>query len=114
MVFAIAMMPLWMLTLGSTVFEDANLRIPYRNIATFAVALIVPLFIGLMIQRYLPKFAKFLVRILKPFAIFLIVFIVVFAIWTNLYLFQILTWRVSPQTSIHYLIFFMTGIRTFC
>ncbi|CAL8138114.1 unnamed protein product [Orchesella dallaii] len=91
---AFLMMPLWILTLGSTIFLEANLTIPFSKIATFAIALVVPLAIGIGIQRKLPKVAKFLVRILKPFAILLIVFIVGFAIYTNLYLFELLTWQV--------------------
>jgi sodium/bile acid cotransporter 3/5 len=88
------MMPLWILTLGATIMDDAKLKIPYMNIASFAIVLIVPLTIGIIIQRTLPKTGKFLVRILKPFAIFLIIFIVVFAIYTNLFLFKLFSWEV--------------------
>ena len=90
----VAMMPLWILSLGRTIFDDAKLGIPYRNIANFAVALIVPLTIGIIIRRFSEKVANFLVKILKPFAVFLIVFIVVFAIYTNLYLFKLFTFEV--------------------
>jgi sodium/bile acid cotransporter 3/5 len=88
------MMPLWIMTLGSTIFAEANLTVPYSKLATFAVALVVPLAIGIVIQYKLPKIAKGLVRILKPFAVFLILFIIAFAVYTNLYLFQLFTWRV--------------------
>jgi len=91
---AFFMMPLWILTLGASIMREANLGIPYRNIATFAVALIVPLAIGIVIQRTLPRAAKFLVRILKPFALFLIIYIVVFAVYTNLFLFQLFSWQI--------------------
>lgn len=60
-----------------------------------AMGLIVPLIIGLLIQRYLPRLAKLLVRILKSCASLLIIFIVIFAIVTNLYLFELFTWQVS-------------------
>ncbi|XP_035712992.1 ileal sodium/bile acid cotransporter [Folsomia candida] len=91
---AFIMMPLWMLTLGSTIFKDANLTVPYSKIATFAGCLVIPLAIGVGIQFKWPKVAKFLVRVLKPFALFLIVFIVVFAVYTNLFLLQLLTWEI--------------------
>lgn len=91
---AFGMMPFWIFTLGKTIFDKANLGVPYMRIATFAIGLIVPLFIGLAIQRYLPRLAKILVRILKPFASCLIVFIVVFAIITNLYLFELFSWKI--------------------
>lgn len=89
------MMPLWLFTLGRTIFDKAKLTVPYAKIASFAVALIVPLGIGLLIQRYLPRLAKLLVRILKPFSTLLILFIIIFAIVTNLYLFKLFSWEVS-------------------
>ncbi|CAG7721857.1 unnamed protein product [Allacma fusca] len=91
---AFAMMPLWILTLGKTIFDEADLTVPYSKIGTFAVTLVVPLIIGIIIRRFSTKFANILVKILKPFAVFLIIFIVVFAIYTNLYLFQLFTWQI--------------------
>lgn len=95
------MMPLWMLTLGSTIFKDANLTVPYSKIATFAGCLVIPLAIGVGIQYKWPNVAKFLVKILKPFAVFLIVFIIIFAVYTNLYLFQLFTWQVQFSQSLY-------------
>lgn len=89
------MMPLWMFSLGSTIFADAKLTIPYSKIATFFVSLVVPLALGIGIQMKWPKVAQFLVRILKPFAIFLILFIVIFAVTTNFYLFKLFSWQVG-------------------
>jgi len=88
------MMPLWLFTLGKTIFDKANLTVPYAKIGTFAIALVVPLGIGLLIQRYLPRLRKILVRILKPCSTMLIVFIVVFAIVTNMYLFKLFSWQI--------------------
>lgn len=88
------MMPLWLFTLGATIFNESELIIPYKRIGYVVVGLIVPLCIGLMIQRYLPKLARILVRVLKTFSSLLIIFIIVFAIATNLYLFQLFTWQV--------------------
>ncbi|KAJ8947738.1 hypothetical protein NQ318_018000 [Aromia moschata] len=47
-----------------------------------------------MIQRYLPKIAHFMSRILKGFSSFLILFIIIFAIVTNLYIFEIFSWQI--------------------
>lgn len=88
-------MPIWIFTLGTTIFDREDLPVPYKRIATLAIGLIVPLIIGLLIQRYLPRLAKLLVRILKTFSSMLIIFIIVFAIVTNLYLFELFTWQVS-------------------
>ncbi|XP_055585400.1 ileal sodium/bile acid cotransporter-like isoform X2 [Uranotaenia lowii] len=91
---AFGMMPLWIFSLGRHIFNSANLQVPYRNIATFAVGLVVPVGIGLLIQRYSPRTAQILVRILKPMSAVLILFIVIFAIVTNLYLFELFSWQI--------------------
>lgn len=97
-----AMMPLWIFTLGKTIFDRGNLTVPYRQISTYAIALVVPLGIGLLIQRYCPRLARLLVRILKSFSSLLILFIVIFAILTNLYLFKLFTWEVSYTQQRHF------------
>ncbi|XP_062533962.1 ileal sodium/bile acid cotransporter-like isoform X2 [Armigeres subalbatus] len=91
---AFGMMPLWIFTLGKTIFDKGELNVPYANIASFAVGLVVPLGIGLLIQRYSPRTARILVRILKPMSALLILFIVIFAIITNLYLFELFSWQI--------------------
>ena len=95
-------MPLWIFTLGKVIFDRGNLAVPYSNIASLAVGLIVPLGIGLLIQKYYPRLARVLVRVLKPLSSFLILFIVIFAIITNLYLFQLFSWQVTNNKYIIY------------
>lgn len=88
------MMPLWIFTLGSLIFERAKLGVPYSKIFTMAFGLVIPLAIGLLIQRFLPRVARVLVRILKPVSMILILFIIVFAIITNFYIFQLFSWQI--------------------
>lgn len=88
------MMPLWIFTLGKVIFDRAELGVPYSRIASFAVALLVPLAIGILIQYYLPRVRRVLVRLLKPVSMLLILFIIVFAIVTNLYLFELFSWQI--------------------
>jgi sodium/bile acid cotransporter 3/5 len=92
---AFGMMPLWIFTLGKSIFERAKLGVPYRKIFTMAFGLVIPLGIGLLIQKFFPRFARFLVRILKPVSMILILFIIIFAIVTNFYIFQLFSWEVS-------------------
>jgi sodium/bile acid cotransporter 3/5 len=89
-----AMMPLWIFTLGQVIFQQDSLVVPYSRIAMFAIGLVIPLAVGFLIQKYLPRVTKIMVRILKPFSALLILFIVIFAIVTNLYLFELFTWKV--------------------
>jgi sodium/bile acid cotransporter 3/5 len=95
---AFGMMPLWLFTLGKVIFDQGDIKVPYSQISTYAIALVIPLAIGFLISRYLKKVAKFLVKILKGFSLVLLIFIVVFAIVTNLYLFELFSWEVSPST----------------
>ncbi|KAJ8920283.1 hypothetical protein NQ315_011944 [Exocentrus adspersus] len=91
---AFAMMPFWLFTLGQVIFESGNLEVPYQHITTYVVALVVPLAIGYLLQRYLKRVAQFMTRIIKGFSSCLILFIIVFAIVTNLYLFQLFSWKI--------------------
>ena len=76
------------------IFDETDIIIPYYKICTYAFCLIVPLGIGILISRYLPKVGKFMVRILKPVALFLILFILIFGVWANFYMFELMDWKV--------------------
>ncbi|XP_055390142.1 ileal sodium/bile acid cotransporter-like [Condylostylus longicornis] len=91
---AFAMMPFWIFTLGRTIFERGDLGVPYERIGTLSISLIIPLFIGLAIQKFHPKLANVLIRLLKPISIIILIFIISFAIITNLYLFKLFSWRI--------------------
>eukprot|EP00095_Tigriopus_kingsejongensis_P010484 maker-scaffold1034_size68570-snap-gene-0.15 protein:Tk10484 transcript:maker-scaffold1034_size68570-snap-gene-0.15-mRNA-1 annotation:"p3 protein" len=91
---ALFMMPLWLFTLGRVIFSDGNIVIPYSKICTYAICVVVPLGIGLLISKFLPRVSKFMVRVLKPMALFLILFILIFGVWANFYMFQLMTWKV--------------------
>ena len=89
------MIPVWVLTLGHSIFPSGSVGIPYSRIIRSGVGLFIPLAIGYVIQVYFKKLARVMVRILKPFSILLILFIIIFAIVTNFYLFKLFTWQVS-------------------
>ncbi|XP_063389448.1 P3 protein-like isoform X3 [Cydia fagiglandana] len=87
-------MPAWLFSLGQVVFRNANIVVPYARIASFVVGLIVPMVIGLGMQRWTPKLSAFMVRILKPLSTSLLLFIIIFAIVTNLYIFELFTYQI--------------------
>ncbi|KAJ8947736.1 hypothetical protein NQ318_017998 [Aromia moschata] len=91
---AFGLMPLWIFTLGRVIFKDAKLAVPYTQISSYVVSLIVPLAIGYLVQRYCKRLSEFMTRIMKGFASLLILFIVIFAIITNLYLFKLFSWQI--------------------
>lgn len=82
---------------GRLIFNNAKLKVPYKEIMTYVIALIVPLAIGYLIQRYLNRVAQFMTRIIKGFSSLLIIFIIIFAIVTNMYLFQLFSWKVRTS-----------------
>ncbi|CAB3227663.1 unnamed protein product [Arctia plantaginis] len=89
-----AMMPAWLFSLGQVVFRDAKILVPYDRIATFTAGLLIPLAIGLAMQKFTPKIAAFMVRILKGFSTTLLLFIIIFAIATNIYIFRLFSWQI--------------------
>lgn len=104
---ALAMMPLWIFTLGALIFHDGNFAIPYDKIAMFSISLILPLGVGVMLQKCTPKFAAKLSKGLKPISISLIIFISICAMFMNSYLFKLFSWKVCI------IIFFLSIILSF-
>ncbi|KAL8564219.1 hypothetical protein ACOMHN_017487 [Nucella lapillus] len=94
-VAAMAMIPLWLFTLG-TQFEDdkISLNVPFGRIFMTLAIIIVPLFIGLAIKRWAPKVAKWILKVLKPFTTLAILFLLTFGVFANLYVFRMF----SPRT----------------
>lgn len=91
---AFVMIPFWSFSLGKVIFDSGSMEVPYPEIARSAVVLTVPLAIGTLLQFWLPKVSKFMVKILKPFSVLLIAFIIIFATITNLYIFRLFTWEI--------------------
>ncbi|KAH9643167.1 hypothetical protein HF086_010619 [Spodoptera exigua] len=59
--YATCFMPMWLFSLGQVVFRNAQIVVPYTRIATFVIGLLVPLGIGLGMQRWTPKIAAFMI-----------------------------------------------------
>uniref|UniRef100_V5H338 Putative sodium-bile acid cotransporter n=2 Tax=Ixodes ricinus TaxID=34613 RepID=V5H338_IXORI len=102
-------MPLWLFTLGRSLFEDASVRIPFRNIFTTLVSMTGPLAIGLLLQRFRPKVAAFCKRILAPVSVAMIVYIVAFGTYANLYMFKLMSWRVLVAAAANVWVGFAVG-----
>lgn len=88
-------MPLWLFLLGRHIFGRANLGVPYIQVTLVAASLLIPLGIGILIQKCSPRTGRFLVRILKPLALVFILIIIVFGLLTNLYMLQMFAWQVT-------------------
>lgn len=92
---ALGTMPLWLFTLGKTIFDESDIPVPYMRLIYIIFGLIIPLFIGFLIQRYLNKVGQILARMLKCVSALLLIFIIIFAIVTNFYLFELFSYKVN-------------------
>ncbi|XP_037037230.1 ileal sodium/bile acid cotransporter-like [Bradysia coprophila] len=86
--------PLWLYLLGRSIFDRANLGVPYTQVTLIAISLLVPLAIGLLIQRFLPKLAKFLVKYMEKLSLLFLIIIVVLGIFTNSYMMPLFGWEI--------------------
>ncbi|XP_075156486.1 hepatic sodium/bile acid cotransporter-like [Haematobia irritans] len=96
---AFGMMPLWIFTLGALIFKDGNLVVPYKTIATMSFSLVLPLCVGIALQKYYPNVAKKMSKVLKPFAFGFILIIMVFAFTVNSYMFKLFSWKILIASS---------------
>lgn len=82
------MMPLWLYTLGQQ-FIDGTVQVPFLNIFTTLLILIVPLFVGVFLQHKLPKVTKVLIKVIRPVTVVCIVLLLTVGIYSNLYIFKL-------------------------
>uniref|UniRef100_A0A1I8MXA3 Sodium Bile acid symporter family protein n=1 Tax=Musca domestica TaxID=7370 RepID=A0A1I8MXA3_MUSDO len=96
---AFGMMPIWIFTLGALIFKDGNLAVPYKTIAAMSFSLVIPLGIGLALQKYAPTVAKKMSKITKPLALIFIIVITGFAFTVNSYMFKLFSWKILVASS---------------
>ncbi|XP_036319494.1 sodium/bile acid cotransporter-like [Rhagoletis pomonella] len=88
---AFVMMPLWIFTLGALIFRDGNFAIPYNTIAVISFTLVVPIAVGLMLQKYAPEVTSRISKLLKPISLLLILSIIIFGCIINSFIFKLLS-----------------------
>jgi len=85
------MLPLWLFTLGQFVLsDDVRITIPFTSIMIILAGYLVPLIIGLLIQRYCKRLSAVIVRLLRPMFIISILLMLVVGVWSNLYMFRLI------------------------
>lgn len=72
-----AFIPLWMYTLGAYLSAGTPITLPFPDMAATLAYIIVPVALGLLCNRFLPKVAKMLAKIQKVFLPLFIIFIIV-------------------------------------
>lgn len=92
LMFIVVMIPLWLFTLGQHIAEnDTHIKIPFQNIIISLISVLVPVAIGLLIQKKWVKGARFIVRCLRPFYIILLLVMFTLGVYSNLYIFRLIT-----------------------
>ncbi|XP_045193829.2 ileal sodium/bile acid cotransporter-like [Mercenaria mercenaria] len=88
-VLALAMLPLWIYTLGTTFSEAGGLSIPFEMVAVSLSILITPLVVGLFLRQKFPKVADKIQRVLKPVTVIMIIILLAVGVYSNLYIFRL-------------------------
>lgn len=91
---AMAMMPLWIFSLGRLLFQQPDVQIPYVNLLSSLLILALSLAIGIAIQKISPNCAKFLKKYLKTFTLLVIIVVIVGGTYVSYYIFAYLTVKV--------------------
>lgn len=87
-------MPFWIYTLGHSLTDNSDLKIPYANILLSIVALTIPLSFGILIRKHRPNWVSICKKIIKPCTILVIVCAVTGGVISNLYIFKLITYKV--------------------
>ena len=91
-VAALGMMPLWLLLLGSTISEG-ELVIPYIQLISTLLMLVIPITLGMWIRYRFEKGAKIMKAIIVPMTLLTVLFIFTAGIYINLFIFMLMTWK---------------------
>lgn len=112
--FVSGILPLWILTLGTTKLPDTQLKIQKQYYALFVVKGVIPLGVGALIKHCVPIPRKYLMQLLKMLSIIYIAFNTIYAGAMSFDLLTskfALTWKVRHQkhflfTDIHFIFCF--------
>lgn len=87
-----ALIPAWIYSIGiNVIYKDIEISIPFVNIITSLVGLIVPVGIGILIQIKRPKWARFIEKLVRPITVIFVILVFTVGVYANLYVFELLT-----------------------
>ncbi|CAC5396306.1 SLC10A3_5 [Mytilus coruscus] len=93
-------MPLWLFTLGREFSTRAETEMPYLEVVTTLLILLIPLLIGVFIQYKLTRVHKFILKILLPITIVSVILLVVIGLYSNWYIFEMFNAKIFLPASI--------------
>merc|ERR1712156_141020 len=89
-IMALAFMPIWIFLLGPFIVDD-SLVIPFSQLITSLVSLILPTALGMWIRWKWSKSARILDKIIVPFTLLTVLFILTAGVYINLFIFLLMT-----------------------
>ncbi|XP_071533411.1 ileal sodium/bile acid cotransporter-like [Panulirus ornatus] len=93
---AMGMMPLWMFTMGKQLLqENADLQIPFGNMAVSLASLTIPVCIGILIRIKRPIWADKGAKIIKPFSFFILLFFMIMGTYNSYKVVLMMTWQMA-------------------
>lgn len=105
---------MWLFTLGRVVYSDAKVKIPFENIFFSLLGIIIPVFIGIFLQRKFPKVANWCIQAVKYIMIVFILFILTVGVYANVYIFSLITGEVLLASALlPYIGFILGGLAAF-
>lgn len=93
-------MPLWLFTLGQEISTSAETEMPYLEVVTTLLILLIPLLIGVFIQYKLTRIHKFMLKILLPITIVAVILLLVTGLYSNWYIFEMFNAKIFLPASI--------------
>lgn len=87
----LALIPAWIYGVGiNVIYKDIEISIPFTNIFTSLIGLIIPVGIGILIQMKKPTWAKFIEKCVRPITVIFVILVFTIGVYANLYVFQLL------------------------
>lgn len=109
-IFAFVAIPAWVFALGPVIAGQTDFMIPFGDIAIMVVSLVLPCGAGVLIQKFLPKVAKIMKKLLTPFSLLNIIYIFTFGVYANFFVFSIIDFRMIASGLALPILGFLLGI----
>ncbi|CAC5393304.1 SLC10A3_5 [Mytilus coruscus] len=91
-VASLGFIPMWLYSLGiNYIYRADSIKIPYQNIITSLLGLLIPVGIGILIQKKKPNWAKNIVKCVPYITALFLVFVFTVGVYANLYIFKVMT-----------------------
>lgn len=92
------MMPAWLYAV-SRLYISETASVPYQQIVTGLLGLLIPCLLGLGLRKWKPRAAEFVERMIKPLAVVFVIFVVTMGSITNVYIYLMWSryWYIVPS-----------------